>query len=375
MSHPPGLMLSEKKSSRALYYLGIILFGGLLIFIGARLLSDLYLNLTNIAIKRIITNSDAATLGCLDDEIKSLVRPLDDRLLNQIQNDADFGYKLNKNPAFYRVLGITNVLQQDYKLAAINFATALPPATTNLTNYYWLGLVKECQGDLDGAVAAWQNIGMNAYLLERAKNYQLSGKYAKAEKAYNTALKLCSSSFCDSSDEAELWYNLATLYVDTGNHRKASDAITRAILVNDKPVYQVTLAMTLIDLKEYSAALEILEQLVNAYPGESIYHVRLGMLYEILGDNARAEEQLLIGANQSLGGNGGWAYLMLARFYYYTRQYAKGDETFYEAIELAPDLVCDHLNFWSNLQAGTGNNSQLFENVKNGKGINCSPEN
>lgn len=90
---------------------------------------------------------------------------------------------------------------------------------------------------------------------------------------------------CDIEDFSEVSYELGILYWDIQEFSKACDFIQRAIKENPSRIqYQVILGDILVQMENYKAALKAYEMGKKHYDDLPIYHYKVGICYDGLGD-------------------------------------------------------------------------------------------
>ena len=177
-------------------------------------------------------------LGCPDDGLAGSSQNL---VLEEIEASARKGYSLFHNTGYLRVSGLSNYLQEDFSSAESDFTQASPQAKTYAPSNFWIGLAKECQGDLGGTVDAWRNIGMIEYLMSRGQIASLFNDLISGI-TYQTALRLCPNDHCDNNKESQLWFRLGSLYFDGRQYTQAEHAVQQGYKSSRSPEYEVLLS-------------------------------------------------------------------------------------------------------------------------------------
>ena len=108
--------------------------------------------------------------------------------------------------------------------------------------------------------------------------YDREGKTIEAIDAYNRYLDF--DPFNDSA-----WYNLGLLYSREEEHEKALDAFEYCVAIIDEiPIYILSLAHTLATLERYPKAIELFKELLEADAENVNALCSIGECYEKLGD-------------------------------------------------------------------------------------------
>ena len=112
--------------------------------------------------------------------------------------------------------------------------------------------------------------------------YDREGKTPEAVKGYIRYLDY--DPFNDSA-----WYNLGLLYSREEEHEKALDAFEYCVAIIDEiPIYVLSLAHTLATLERYPKAIELFKELLETDPENVNALCSIGECYEKLGDYGQA---------------------------------------------------------------------------------------
>ena len=110
-------------------------------------------------------------------------------------------------------------------------------------------------------------------------------KLDEAELVYREALQTHPSF-------SALWYNLASVLRKQGRHRESYDALQRAAAINpNDPEIFCNLGNASIRLGNIKEALDHLLNSVRLKPDYALPHRSLAVVYESLGDRAKAAEE------------------------------------------------------------------------------------
>ncbi len=195
---------------------------------------------------------------------------------------------MRSTPDYYYLAGLTNYqfgnlndarryLVQYLTYTKFDIATVSMIATIDLKNDE-ANLARSLLGKTN--LARPNNINILSLL---GLSYLQLGDNQKAQFYFERVLKIQPNSPIGVS-------NLARTYMKSGDYKTAIKALSA---IKDNKVNSVQIKLMLVDsyqnTQDYTAALEILAQLVDEFPTESFFQQRLGVVYGLSGDTAKAK--------------------------------------------------------------------------------------
>ena len=191
------------------------------------------------------------------------------------------------------LIGVVYMARKDYVAAEAAFTKQIQINPNNGTVYGQLAAAREQQGNVAGAIAAYEqglgviknDIGLQIGL---ASLQERRGDFEAAIALYENVLKT-------QPDNAIAVNNLAALLVD---HRDDAQSLARArelatrLEPVQRPAIQDTVGWVYYRAGDYAKAVEVLEGVVNAAPKVGIFQYHLGMAYAKAGDKAKARNAL-----------------------------------------------------------------------------------
>lgn len=197
---------------------------------------------------------------------------------NSSEAEAEFRKALGKDPHLVCALdGLAQVLVQERRYT---------PAMD-----YWRQAL-QIQPD-----APDMQLALAAATYKAAKARQASGLPALDGVSVADAIKQIAELIKSHPDMTSAYFTLGNIYANERRNREAADEYREVIRRN--PTDMVALAAqvrALIDSSAYSEALAPARDYVNRRPNDPSGHVMLGTVYQQLGDYAKAEPELQIGA-------------------------------------------------------------------------------
>ncbi|HDP25557.1 MAG TPA: tetratricopeptide repeat protein [Deltaproteobacteria bacterium] len=198
-------------------------------------------------------------------------------------------------------LGMSKLEQNDIRGALIELTRALQANPKDPEVHYGLGLVYWKSGNfekamehVDKAVEYGDRLGLERPGL-KSEAHNLRGIILYGEGKSEAAIESFNRSL-----EGELYrtpeyslHNLASIYLDRGDHEKALSYAQRALQSNQNyaPAWEL-LAKIMIQQGNHSGALEALNYALNEYPGYTEAHWEIAMLYIKMGNMAKAKHHL-----------------------------------------------------------------------------------
>ena len=199
----------------------------------------------------------------------------------------------NKVSNAYGLLGIVQMVRKDYNAAEIAFTKQIELNPDSATLYAQLSAAREQQGNIAGAVAAFEQ-GMGVFKENVNLQMGLAGLYER-QGMIDEAIELYENVLTKQPDNAIGVNNLASLLSD---HRTDEKSLARAkeLAAKLEPVQQPALRDTLgwvhYRTGDYVKAVEVLEGVVNTNPKAAIFQYHLGMAYAKTGDKVKAKAAL-----------------------------------------------------------------------------------
>jgi tetratricopeptide (TPR) repeat protein len=186
--------------------------------------------------------------------------------------------------------------QADYRTALVKLNELLPKITSNayeaaLVNQH-LAYVYLEQGNYGKGLTALENTLMHAESLppETVQNlrYNLAQAAAQTEK-FDKAQKALDSWFAEEQrPSADAWYLRGLVQYKLHHLDRAADYLRRAIDLSNHENWTVLLLSIYLELKQYRQATDILQRLVDHYPGNKEYWLNLTDVYLMRQDYSGA---------------------------------------------------------------------------------------
>ena len=191
------------------------------------------------------------------------------------------------------LLGTVHMAREDFVAAEAAFTKQTQLNSASASAYNHLAASREKQGDIEGAVAAYEQ-GLGALKDNVALQIGLAG-LRERQGDFDGAIGVYERIIATQPDNAIAVNNLAALLAD---HRTDAESLARAreLAVKLEPVQRPAMRDTVgwiyYRTGDYAKSIEILESVVNVAPEVPIFQYHLGMAYAKAGAPDKAKASL-----------------------------------------------------------------------------------
>ena len=268
-------------------------------------------------------------VGCLDYARGSLESRTQDRDAFLIHARHLLEEALRWNPANTRAhhnLGLTQLALGHTQAAQLSFERAIELAPRDVPANHQLGPIYDELGREDEAVEAWRRAKAAPWLVRQGLRCRAAADEACAERYYGLALEV-------QPANCEAFYQLGTLYADTGRKAEAVEAYENALTCRDlRPDLRLSVQARLYVLNEqWSEVISTYEDMIATNPDKVEAYLQIAaILHREYRDYPGAIAWALDALEVAPGRAG--AYLRLAYVYRDLQDYAEAERRYQQAI-------------------------------------------